>query len=123
MANPYEPSGDTPPVDLENPIRQRWIALVFVGSGLLSWASLFYALKDIRIVAEPGYQQVVHHDGFWFCAAFGWLAALTGLFGICAAIRRQWHPWKVSLAYLIIAVPLCYAGGFVTTAYATGVEM
>lgn len=123
MVNPYEPSGHTASSVFSTLVHQRWLAAAFVGWGVLSWASLFYALKDIRIMAEPGYQQIVHYPGFLSCAAFGGLAVLTGLFGICAAIRRQWHPWKVSLAYLIVGVPLCYAAGLVGTAYITGVEM
>jgi len=121
MVNPYEPSSLCAPAVSSNPISQRWIAFVFIGFGLLSWASLFYAIKDIRIEFEPGYQPVVHYAGFWFCGAFGWLAALAGLFGIYVAIRRQWHPWKVSLAYLIAGVVLCYAGGLVTATFFAGV--
>lgn len=123
MVNPYEPTGHSSPPVESHPIRQRWIAFAFVGFGLISWASLFYAFKDFRIYTEPGYQQVVHYVGFWFCGLFGWLAAITGILGIGASIHRRWHPWKTSLAYLIAGVPLCYAGGVVTFAFATGVEM
>ncbi len=120
VINPYEPSAESGVAFPTNLIRQRSIALTFISCGIVSWASLFYAIKDIQLQADPGYQQPVHYAGLWSCGLFGWLTAILGLFGIYTAISRQWHPWKVSLAYLIAGLFLCYAGAFVTTLFVIG---
>ena len=123
MVNPYEPTiAEAGRLDT-TPIRQRWIVAVFGVTGLCSWASLLYAIKDIRIYTEPAYEQIIHYPGFWACAAFAWMCAATGFFGIGCAIRQQWHPWIVSLGYLASGICLCYAGGLVTTAYVMDWDM
>ncbi len=45
VINPYEPSAESGVPFPTNLIRQRSIALTFISCGIVSWASLFYAIK------------------------------------------------------------------------------
>lgn len=117
LVNPYEPTINASQAIVVNPVRQRSIAGVFLAAGICSWVALWYAIKDIRILAEPDYQQVIPYSGFWGCAVFAWLCAGIGIYGIATAIRGRWHPWKVAIAYILLGAGLCYAGALVTIGY------
>src|SRR6056297_3905837 len=86
VTNPYRSSSSPPPGRVRSLTRLVTCSAVAVGVlGAISWAMMFYGLRDVEIRQEPGYQIVLHPTELTASFGLGCVSLVVGLLGFIRA--------------------------------------
>ena len=103
--NPYRPSSSPPQGRVRPPTRFLAGSAVAAGVlGAISWAMMFYGLRDVEIRQEPGYQIVLHPTELTASFGLGYASLVVGLLGFIRAFisGKNCRVWMICIAALTL---------------------
>jgi hypothetical protein len=110
VMNPYQ-SAESTLGEIAKPTTALHAALIAATClvGLLSWAAMFYALRDAVIrLDSPGHAVVIHQRDLKISFGVGIMAAIVCTFGVIRTICDRPRRWTILAVYAVLMVMTCF---------------